>query len=260
MAERTLGKATLLGACCLVLATAAGCGSSDDTGSGPSGTGGSGSTATPAYIAVVRGTLASSDMAQAQAAHDQIAKTGEAAAKAAGDVGHTVFLGTTLLDSVKNEFLAVDRWTDADHMKAFYADPQIGQAFASLFAAPPSIEFYQYEPTWVSWGDLNSGEAYQPSYYHLALGELKDSDPTQAQAAHDQVASGGKQPSLDAGDVAHVVYLGLDDSQAFLGVDIWKSSDNIQAFYTNPQFVAAFGGLFQTATQPVYESTDWYQW
>lgn len=269
MIVRTLSKRSGWVACGLMLAAVAGCG--DGGGSGAngaagagggagSGAGGGGGGSTLEYAAVIRGTLASNDPAAAQAAHDQIAEGGEAAARAAGDIAHHVLLGTTLLDSKQGEFLAIDRWTDLDAMKAFYANPDIAQAFGSLFAEPPSIELFRREPGWVTWGNMRSGDAYDPYYFHFALGHLSAEDTAQAQAAHDQVASLGKQPSLDAGNVAHVVYLGVDDDHRFLGVDIWKSADNMEAFYQDPQFVAAFGGLFSDVSQPVYQSTNWYQW
>ncbi len=229
----------------LALCAAAGC--ADD---GPTNT----------YAVIVRGQLASPDLATAQAAHDMIAQGGESSAREQGDFGHSVLLGTTLLDSTHDEFFALDRWTDLDAMKAFYQDPAIAQGFASLFAAPPSVEFFEAEPDWVSWGDVDTARTQAPYYFHLALGDLANADIDAAQVEHDQVASGGKQPSLDAGNVAHLVYLGVDDPHRFLGLDIWQSDDNIEAFYTNPQFVAAFAPLFADVTQPVYQSTDWYQW
>ena len=223
------------------------------------------------YMALVRGKLAgvsyddggdagSVDLSQAKATHDQIAKSGETAAKAAGDIAHAVLLGTDLLDSTPNEFLAIDRWTDATAMKSFYANPQIQQAFGSLFASPPTIDFYESADGWVAWGDMHSGDAYDPHYVHLALGTLSSTDTATNEAAHNQVASAGQAPSMQAGNVAHVVWLGLDDQRQFNGVDIWSSDTNIQAFYTNPQVVAAFSQLFSSVSQPVYRSTDWYQW
>jgi hypothetical protein len=117
-----------------------------------------------------------------------------------------------------------------------------------------------YAPDWVGWGDMNSGDTHDPYYFHLALGDLADPDIANDKQAHDQVASGGKQPSIDAGNVAHVVFLGIDDPLRFCAVDIWGSGDNIQAFYTNPQFVAVFAPLFDSISQPTYQSTDWHQW
>jgi quinol monooxygenase YgiN len=212
------------------------------------------------YIAVVRGNLANADIAQAKALHDQIATGGEADAKAAGDIGHDALLGTTLLDSIENEFLGVDQWTDEKKMTAFYADPNFQAAFGKLFATPPTVEYFAHAPSWVSWGDLRAGDAYSPSWVHLALGTLADADVAKNQAAHDQVAAGGKEPSLGAGNVAHVVFLGLTDPRRFIGVDIWKNGDVIQSFYSNPDFRKGFAPLFVNVTEPVYQSTNWHGW
>ncbi|HZO15050.1 MAG TPA: hypothetical protein VFB62_17360 [Polyangiaceae bacterium] len=212
------------------------------------------------YAALVRGQLASMDLTDAKLTHDQIASQAEEAARAAGDIAHDVLLGTALLDSIPNEFLAIDRWTDAQAMQGFYADPVVQQAFGGLFATPPTIEYFELAREWVSWGDMTSGDAHDPYYVHLALGTLRAADPAEARAAHDQVAAGGKQPSIDAGNVAHVVFTGLADARRFVAVDIWQSDDNIEPFYTNPQFRMAFGPLFESVTEPVYQSTDWHQW
>jgi quinol monooxygenase YgiN len=273
----TIRTAMLTGGLGLMFVAAGGCGDSGADGTGGTTSASTGTTSTSAtststastgtggampveYAAVVRGTLASSDLAQAKATHDQIASGAEAQAKAAGDHAHDVLLGTMLLDSVPNQFLAIDRWDDAAAMQAFYADPQVQQAFGSLFSQPPTIEYFTYHPDWVSWGDMTSGDAFDPYYFHFAIGTLKDTDTAKNKTYHDMVASGGKQPSIDAGNVAHVVFLGLTDERQFLAVDIWKSDTNIEAFYTNPQFVMAFAPLFESVSQPVFVSTDWHQW
>jgi hypothetical protein len=92
---------------------------------------------------------------------------------------------------------------------------------------------------------------------------LAESSPKAAQAAHDAVAAGGQEQAEAAGDKAHVVFTGLEDPQEFLAIDIWHDSTNIEALYTNPDFAAAFGNLFEEPMAidlAVYESTDWHQW
>jgi quinol monooxygenase YgiN len=278
----TLRRTILTTGIALVLASAIGCGDDEETtsgagaagatggsggagpgGAGPGGggSGGSGGAFVPTeWAAVIRGTLADMDLAMAKATHDQIAMGGEQQAKMAGDIAHDVLLGTTLLDSVENEFLAIDRWTDPEAMQAFYADPMVQQAFAGLFAAPPSIQYFVYHPDWEDWGDMESGDAFDPYFFHFAIGVLASMDTAENQAAHDMVAAGGKEPSMQAGNVAHVIFLGLEDERQFLAVDIWQSDTNMEAFYTNPDFVAAFAPLFESVSQPVFQSTDWYQW
>jgi quinol monooxygenase YgiN len=236
--------------CAALLATAVACDDDDDDGGDESAEG----------MVLVRGMLASADLAEAQATHDGIAQQGEAASREAGDIAHQVLLGTSMLDSTPGEFLAIDRWTDLDAMVAFYADPELQEAFGSLFAEPPSVEFFVRAPDWEVWGEMDAGEPFDPYFFHLALGSLADDDGEAAQAAHDQVAAGGKQPSLDAGNVGHIVFLGLEDPQRFVAVDIWSVGEPIEPFYSNPMFRQAFEPLFSSVSEPVYQSTDWYQW
>jgi quinol monooxygenase YgiN len=210
------------------------------------------------YVAVVRGTLFTTDMAAAQAKHDAIAQGGQADARKQGDHAHQVLLGVKVLDGTPNEFLAIDRWSDEAAMKAYYQS--FGQAAGALFASPPTVEFFALEPDWTHWGDMDSGNVYDPYYFHFALGELSQPTVAANRTAHNQVASGGKDPSIQAGNVAHVVYLGTEDQNRFLAVDIWKRDDVMQGFYTDPSFVQVFAPLFSSISQPVYQSTDWYQW
>jgi hypothetical protein len=252
----------------ITVSGAAGCG--DDTGGGgstgvttgttTSGTGGAGGAAAGEYGALIRGTLA--DPATAQADHDMLAMGGESAAKAAGDFGHDALLGSGLLMSTTvDDFLGIDRWDNADGMNAFYSDPMFAAAFGALFNPPPTLETFQYQPDWYGWGDMRSGDASDPYFFVIVRGRLAG-DPADIKPQHDAVAMGGETQAMAAGDVAHVVYLGLQDTREFWAVDIWNADDNIEAFYTDPMFQMAFAPLFEggTATIQVYQSTDWHQW
>ena len=230
-------------------------------GGGSGGSGGSGGGEKAEFAALVRGPLFTADMAEAKTQHDTIAAAGEAMAKAAGDHAHTVLLGTTLLGTTENGFLAMDRWDDPMSMKTFYENPDFQAAFATLFSAPPTLETFQRRPEWHTWGTIESGEPFDPYYWVVVRGHLAEADPAKAQAAHDAVAAGGEAQVTAAGDLAHVVFTGLADPQEFLAVDVWKSTDNMEAVYTNPDFQAAFGALFDgPPTVVVHESTDWHQW
>jgi quinol monooxygenase YgiN len=206
----------------------------------------------------VRGSLFTDDLAAAQQRHDQLAAGGESAAKQAGDFGHDALLGTSLLGTEPDRFLGFDRWRDAGAMSAFYENPEFAQAFGALFAAPPSVERFVRADDWHGWGDPTSGDAHDPHWFVVVRGRLAGDD---AQPSHDTLAAGGEQPAKDAGDVAHAVYLGLDDAREFLAIDVWKSDAAIEGFYGNPDFQAAFGALFEAPPSVgVYRSTDWHQW
>src|SRR5204863_2579708 len=91
----------------------------------------------PAFSAYVHGRLAKGDLAEAQAAHDQVAAGGEAPAKANGDDGHHVFLGIGQPVQIKlDEFLAIDEWQTLEGAQAVYSDPNFAAGFSSLFAEP----------------------------------------------------------------------------------------------------------------------------
>jgi quinol monooxygenase YgiN len=213
------------------------------------------------FAAVVRGELFTEDLAEAQASHDAIASAGEAQAKAAGDLAHDVYLGTDLLGTTPDEFLAVDRWDDAAAMGAFYADPAIQQAFGSLFAAPPAIEAFAYQPGWHGWGDLDVTDSVTPHYWAVVRGRLASSDLTEMENLHDQIAAGGEQAALALGDLGHVVFLSLDDPREFLAIDLWDNPDGPVTLYTDPDFGAAFAQLFESPPSlAIYGSTDWHQW
>ena len=254
-------------------ASAGGAGSAGASASG--GTGGASGSAGAAGVAgsagaagasttfavLVRGTLFTTDMTEAQNAHDPLAAGGEAAATSAGDIAHDVLLGTPQLGGAENAFLALDRWTNEQGMDAFYANPDFQAGFATLFAEPPTFEQFVHRPTWASWGDLSSGDGYDPYYFAVVRGRLAETDPTAAQAGHDAVAGAGQAAANAAGDVAHVVFTGRQDPQEFMAIDVWRSADNIEVFYGNPDFKAAFGALFETdPSLAIYRSTDWHQW
>lgn len=212
------------------------------------------------FAVVVTGTLFTDDLAEAQSLHDQLAGGGEAAATAAGDFAHDAMLGTTLLGSPEDQFFAMDRWTSAENMGQFYSNPEFATAFGTLFDGAPSLSTWMHAPEWHGWGDLEAGDGADTSYFVVVRGTLAD-DAEAIKGAHDQIAAGGEAPAKAAGDVAHVVYLGLEEPRAFLAIDVWRDSTNIEGFYGDPDFQAAFGTLFAAPpTVTVYRSTDWYQW
>lgn len=211
------------------------------------------------FAFTVTGTLFTDDLSEAQAYHDQLAAGGQEAVTAAGDFGHEAMLGTDLLGGPVDQFFAMDRWTNTEGM-AVYEDPEFAAAFGMLFDGPPSPNVWVHRPDWYGWGDVDIADDEDEYFWVVVMGELAD-DPENIQMMHDQVAAGGEESVTAAGDVAHVVYLGLENPRAFMAIDIWTDSANIEAVYTNPDFQAAFGGLFTAPPSlTVYRSTDWHQW
>ena len=248
-------SAMLLGA---ALACAA-CGddATTDAGGGSSTAG----EAAPEAIALVRGALFTADLVKAQAYHDALASGGEEAAVAAGDIAHDTFLGTTLLGTPQGEFLAFDRWSSDAHMDAFYGDPGFQKAFAGLFLAPPpEFDTFLRAESFHGWGSLDAGDGAAPHYVIVVRGRFAD-EPSAMQAQHDGIAKGGESTAKGLGDVAHLIYVGRDDDREALLIDVWTTSDNLAAFYSDPKFQQAVGGLFEAPPRvAVYASSDWHQW
>ncbi len=241
--------------------TAASTTATSSTTAATTGAGGEGGAPAALFATMVRGTLFTADMVEAQNSHDMIAAAGEAQAVAAGDLAHDVHLGTDILGTTPNEFLGLDRWNDAANMAAFYSDPAIQMAFGSLFAGPPTVEAFEHQPTWHNWGDLDAADAIEPHYWAIIRGRLASSDLDAMQSLHDQIAGDGQGPAEALGDHAHVVFLSLADPQEFLAVDIWDNPDGPVTLYTDPQFGAAFAQLFESPPSlTIHVSTDWYQW
>lgn len=218
-----------------------------------------GTVAEERFIAIVLGTLAD-EPATAQGTHDAIAGGGEAGARGAGNVHHEIFLGTTLLGTTENQFLATDRWTSLEGARAVYSDPGFIAAFSTLFSEPTAPVLYA-RSDFHEWGSLDAADASDPRYFVVVRGHLAATTTDEARAAHDAVAGGGEAMARAAGDVGHIVFLGADDPRDFLAIDIWPTTDNLEALYSNPDFAAAFATLFDAPpTVGVYESTSWHQW
>lgn len=212
------------------------------------------------YAALVRGALVTDDLEEAQALHDAIAMGGEEAAMALGDFGHDAKLGTALLGTTENEYMALDQWDNLAGAQMLYADPDFQAAFGMLFAAAPSLELFRLHGEWHGWGDPQSGDAGD-HWFVVVRGRLAEKDIEAAQAMHDPIAAGGEEAATAAGDVAHVVWLGVEDEREYFALDVWTDDANIEAFYGNPDFMAAVATLFEgSPTIAVYRSTDWHQW
>jgi quinol monooxygenase YgiN len=252
----------------VIAVAVAGCSSSSSSPSVPAAAG-DGGPATPADAAgqpeVVAAALGvgalTADVATSQARHDQLVAGAEDRAKAAGDVGHTVMLGTSLLGTHENEFLALDRWRDATSLDAFYASPAYTAALATLFTGSPTLVKYVPATGWKQWGSLDAANAADPHYWVVVRGTLKSTDRAANQAAHDGGAAKIEPQATQLGDLGHIVFLGRDDPRRFLAFDVWKDIANIPTFYGNPDLVSAIAQVFEGApTIGVYQSTKWHQW
>jgi hypothetical protein len=276
-AARDLGQTTLLTMFVLVGSAATGGCSSSSTGgtvapatgtdsgapatgvdAGPSGTGADGATPVPA-VAFFRGTLARTVTAS-QAYSDPFFEGVKAEATGAGDNGHDALLGTTDLGTTLDQFVGLDTWSSDANMDAVYSNPMVLAFGMSFYAAPPEFKTF-YLTNFYQWGNTDSGDVSTPHYFVMIRGRYNDT-PDKIKSLHDPIEQGIQARSSAAGQVAHIVYSGREDSHDALMVDIWTTNTNIDTFYSDAGFKSSLDSLFDT-TGPnlgVYGSTDWVTW
>lgn len=102
--------------------------------------------AEPHWFVLVRGRLASDDIAALEAQHDAFVEASEETVRDLGDVAHVVHLGR---DDVR-EFLAIDVWVEVEPIVDLYSSPEFGEALGGLFEGPPTITVHQ-STDWYQW-------------------------------------------------------------------------------------------------------------
>ncbi len=97
------------------------------------------------YISVVRARLKGTDPRVAQNMHDATVEQLSAMTRPMGAIGHRAYLNP----QKPMEFLAIDRWNNAEGLQKFLGDPKVAEAFGSLFEGQPDISVWA-ESDWAS--------------------------------------------------------------------------------------------------------------
>src|SRR5262249_59138803 len=86
-------------------------------------------------------------------------------------------------------------------------------------------------------------------------------DPTSMRKVHDEVTGASKEMARQAGDISHRVFLGPEDQRDFLGIDVWQTAEQAQAFSGAPRIRQFFEQLFEgQPTIEVWEESGWNRW
>ncbi len=99
----------------------------------------------PAYVALIRGTLAS-DPQTSMGIHNQGAQQAQAQVQPAGDQAHVVLEDA----SDPQAFLVIDVWSNATAPASVYGSPDFQKGFAALLTGAPTVTLYARQ-TWVQW-------------------------------------------------------------------------------------------------------------
>lgn len=98
-----------------------------------------------AVTVVVRARL-KGDAAEIRRIHDQVTAQTKAAALAAGDVSHKVFLSP----QDPRAFVGIDVWQTAEAFQKFSSDPKIQTFFGQLFEGQPEVTVW-VDSGWNQW-------------------------------------------------------------------------------------------------------------
>ena len=86
-------------------------------------------------------------------------------------------------------------------------------------------------------------------------------DQASMQKVHDQVTGATKEMAKQAGDIEHKVFLNPMDERDFLGIDVWQSAEQAQAFASDPRIQEFFGQLFEGQPEvTAWVDSGWNQW
>jgi hypothetical protein len=103
------------------------------------------------FVVLVRGPVAS--MASAMTAHNAVVGGGIGTARKASSLSHDVYSRVVAPgDAASLELLAVDLWSDAEEMTAYYANPAFQAAVLQIFSAAPDTSIWTDAPgEWAEW-------------------------------------------------------------------------------------------------------------
>jgi quinol monooxygenase YgiN len=206
------------------------------------------------YTVVVKARLATDDPDLNQQAHDAVAGGAQEDAMALGDLSHFVFLGM----EDEQDFLAIDVWDNLENIPAFFENPDVQQAFSSLFEAPPEVATYDRPEGYTSWGEM---EIDDTTLVVTVEGTLALETEDENLELHNEVAEAGREAAQALGDDAHLVYLDLADRRRFLAVDLWSDPEGMQTFFSDEEIQAAFASLFaEPPTVTVWLPSGYLQW
>lgn len=219
------------------------------------------------FLLAIRGVLKPKTLEDARNAHNMTAgnPNGVAAARALDDLSHNVFITMRDTKGTAGELLILDLWNNLEGFNQFFADKQVQEGGAMIFASVESRDL------WSPAKDFRSFILPRPANKtDLCVGLLRGTVHSleAARAAFDKMAKDTINATRMAGQVSHEIFFRMtppDQPQALdlLGVDVWMDADGMERFYSNPQNMAPLRDIF---SEPPATSTwkrpsgEWVEW
>ncbi len=229
------------------------------------------------FLLAIRGILKAKTLGEARDIHNATAghPDGVAAARALGDLSHSVYVGMADAGGKAGELLILDVWNSFDGFQKFFGDKQVQAGGAMIFESR--------DPTvWMRARDIRSFTLPIPAGKEArCVGLIRGTARSReaARAAFDALAAGSINAARMAGQISHEVFFpapsgpsggtatttatGQPETVEILGVDVWMDADGMRRFYAEPKHLAPLAGLFVAPpTTSMWErpAGNWVEW
>jgi hypothetical protein len=207
------------------------------------------------FLLAIRGILKAKTLGEARDTHNATAghPDGVAAARALGDLSHSVYVEMADTEGKAGELLILDLWNSFDGFQKFFSDKQVQAGGAMIFESR--------DPTvWTRAQDIRGFTLPIPMGKEaccvgLIRGLARSREA--ARAAFDALTAGSINAARMAGQISHEVFFLApssaspatpgahpDETIEILGVDVWMDADGMRRFYAEPKHLAPLAGLF----------------
>jgi hypothetical protein len=212
------------------------------------------------YLLTVRGTSIPKTIADVRAIHNATAGSpeGMAAARAASDLSHTVYLpvaGAEQLSGAKpGELLFLDTWVDPAAMQQFFSHKEVQGQAARLFSARDGSLWMPARGAFTFRVNPTAGK---PARY-VGLFRAPVAAPEKTIEAFAGMVSRNLRASRVRGHISHDLFVRMGapgEPVEILGVDTWATLEGLSEHYGDPASMKGLDGVLSGAP----EASVWEQ-
>jgi len=219
----------------------------------------------PSVLLSVRGKTTPTDRDAVRSLHNQTAGApeGVAAARALGDLSHSVFTPLPGAPGAEqNELLFLDVWKDASGIGTFFSNEQVQQGAGLLFSEREDVIWMPAEGAFGF--ELPAPMSLSGRYLGIARGSIDD--PQHTIDVLRKTHEAGIADARRLGQLSHQLFIrvpmpGESAQLEAIGLDLWADAAGMGEHYSNlTGFEAAFSGDVQTSVWEQGPGGNWTEW
>jgi len=218
------------------------------------------------FLLAIQGTLKSKTQEEARNVHNKTAGNpqGVAAARSLGDLSHNVYVSMDATSGSAGELLILDLWNSLEGFGKFFADKQVQEGGAMIFASVENRELWLPAQDFYGFA-LPTPPSNTDRFVGLVRGTVRSRDA--AKAGFAEFAKTINAARME-GQVAHEVFFrtsesGQPPSLELLAVDTWMDAAGMGRFYSEPKHMAPLGSIFSAAPKTSTwkrPAGSWVEW